>query len=114
MELLTKIQGLCKAQGISVHKLEMELGFGNRAIYKWNSISPSIDKVIAVANYFGVSLDALTERDCKNELLTAKEKELLEAFRSMNEQGQLALLSAAEGFASTGIYKKCDMAKEEA
>lgn len=57
--MLANIQKLCQEAGISIPKLEKELGFGNGAIYKWPTNIPSIDKVQKVANYFGVTIDDL-------------------------------------------------------
>ena len=53
------IRMLCKKQGISVSDLERTLGFGNGLIGKWEHSSPSISRLKSVANYFGVSIDAL-------------------------------------------------------
>ena len=57
--MLEVIQSLCKDQGISVFKLEKELGFGNGTIYKWEKSSPSIEKVQKVADYLKVSVDRI-------------------------------------------------------
>lgn len=57
MSLVENIQSLCETRGISIPKLEKELGFGRGSIYKWDKNSPSIDKVQKVADYFRVPLD---------------------------------------------------------
>ena len=57
--LLNNIATLCRDKGISVAKLEKELGFGNATIRMWAKSSPSIEKVKAVADFFGVSVDRL-------------------------------------------------------
>ena len=62
MSLVKKIHELCKINGIKISNLQKELGFGNASIYKWDTNSPSIDKLIKVADYFGVSLDYLLDR----------------------------------------------------
>lgn len=61
--LYQRIKELCNRNGISISKLEADLGFGNSSIKKWNSgTSPSIDKISKIANYFNVSIDYLTGR----------------------------------------------------
>lgn len=60
-DIYTRVKDLCKARKITIRKLEETLGFGHSSINKWkNSVSPSIDKVIKVADYFDVSIDYLT------------------------------------------------------
>ena len=59
MNLLEKIQELCKENGMNPSKLEIELGFGKGTLYKWGKSSPNTDKLSKVADYFGVSLDYL-------------------------------------------------------
>jgi transcriptional regulator with XRE-family HTH domain len=59
MPLVENIKSLCLNENTSLPKLEKELGFGNGAIYNWDKNSPSISKVLKVANHFGVSVDSL-------------------------------------------------------
>lgn len=55
-----RIKELCNRRSITISKLESDLGFGNSSIKKWErTSSPSVDKVIKVANYFDVSCDYL-------------------------------------------------------
>ena len=62
-ELLTMIKALCDKRGISIRKLETELGFAHGTIGVWDKSRPSIDRAAAVADYFGVSIDWLLGRD---------------------------------------------------
>ena len=58
-----RIGELCYKKGITISKLEKELGFGNSAINKWGRISsPSVDKILKIANYFDVSVDYILGR----------------------------------------------------
>lgn len=58
--LYDRIKELCQEHNISISKLESTLEFGNSSIKKWGkTTSPSIDKIIKVATYFGVSVDYL-------------------------------------------------------
>lgn len=50
---------LCKARNISVRRLEQETGLGNGVIAGWKQKHPRVDKLLAVADYFGVTLDEL-------------------------------------------------------
>ena len=61
--LYQRIKQLCSRKGITIAKLESDLGFGNSSIKKWEkSSSPSIDKIVKVATYFDVSIDYLMGR----------------------------------------------------
>ena len=53
------IEILCKQRGISVSGLEKQLGFGNSTISKWAKSSPTVEKLLAVADFFGVTVDEL-------------------------------------------------------
>ena len=57
--LLDNIKYLCMQNGISIHRLEKDLGFGNGSIAKWDSASPSLERVRRVSEYFGVTIDEL-------------------------------------------------------
>lgn len=59
METIAKrIEFLCDKNGISLTELERILGFSKSSIRKWGGLSyPSVDKIVKVANYFGVSTD---------------------------------------------------------
>lgn len=59
--LLEKIKRLCEKRGISIYKLEKDLGFSESSICKWESSIPSAIKLKQVADYFGVTVDYLLE-----------------------------------------------------
>ena len=72
-----KIRELCKARKITIAELEQATGLGTRTIYRWDTNSPGIDKVSAVADYLGVTIDELTGRDVRTELFENKKLGLL-------------------------------------
>lgn len=57
--VLENIKTLCAANKISIAKLEKELGLGNATIRGWGNSSPNVDNLKKVADYFGLTLDAL-------------------------------------------------------
>lgn len=57
--LYTNIKEYCAQMGISITQLEKELHFGTGTIGKWKQSFPSIEKVVAVAEFFHVSTDKL-------------------------------------------------------
>lgn len=82
---------MCHKQGISVSKLEKDLNFGNGAISKWNVTSPPIKRVIAVAEYFGVSTAYLTGEEIKKQP-TSGGDELIEILDACRERSDLRML----------------------
>lgn len=63
------VKRLCREAHISLTDLEQKLGFGNGTIGKWGArgATPGIDKVSAIANYFGVTVDSLLTRQPETE-----------------------------------------------
>lgn len=59
--MVTKIRELGNLQGKSIFAIEKECGFGNGTINKWDKNSPSIDRVMKVANILGCSIAELIE-----------------------------------------------------
>lgn len=57
--IFEKIKELCSEREITVTQLTRDLGLGKGTIEKWKLRVPSVEKVSAVANYFGVSIDYL-------------------------------------------------------
>lgn len=56
MQLVERIKAIAARQGLTLSQLEQHLGFGVHTIYKWDKNSPSVEKVLAVANFLQVPL----------------------------------------------------------
>lgn len=57
--LVKNIQRLAAERGLSIRQLEASAGLKLSTIYKWGESTPSVDKVKAVADFFGVTVDEL-------------------------------------------------------
>lgn len=55
------IVNLCKSRNIAVSALERETGLGNGTIGRWKTVSPSVDNVKKVADFFGITIDSLMQ-----------------------------------------------------
>ena len=106
-----RIKELCQKHGISAREVEKELSLGTRSLDNWDSHSPSINSVLAVANYFGVSVDYLIGRDGPD-VLSPDETKLILLFRQLNDDGKLMVLEYVEYISSKDKYKKCNFASE--
>ncbi len=59
MTLKERIKLLCREHGVSMNKLEEDLGFGKGYISKLGTSKPNANKLKQIADYFHVSLDFL-------------------------------------------------------
>ncbi|HEL2382934.1 TPA: helix-turn-helix transcriptional regulator [Streptococcus suis] len=62
MSLLDRIKLLASTHQLSLAELERKLDFSNGSLRKWDSSTPSGDKIEKVADYFNVSTDFLLGR----------------------------------------------------
>jgi len=70
-QLSQNIKSLCKEKNISISLLLNDCSLSKSFIYdiEKRNMSPSIDKIIRIADYFNVSLDYLVGRDNKVTIL---------------------------------------------
>lgn len=59
---INKVKELCKMRGMTIYELEEACGLGKSSIYNWQRNNPSIDRVKAVADFFGVTIDYLLRK----------------------------------------------------
>lgn len=59
MTLFENVQKTAKQRGLSIRALNEKAQLGTNAIYKWKTQKPSTDKLQAVADVLGVSVDYL-------------------------------------------------------
>lgn len=53
------IKSIADSQKVSIRKIEQDTGITLGSIYHWNDVKPSVDKVVKVANYLGVTVEDL-------------------------------------------------------
>lgn len=126
-----RVIALCKENNINKTILERECGFSQNSINKWNTRSfPAADKLMKVADYFGVSVDYLLGRETsslpierqKNDIPSVTELENLlkkgnglnyieKLCTTLNQQQQIYVISwiigymAREGLPVSDILK---------
>lgn len=61
--LVERIKLLANQKGISLKELQRQTGLSTGAIWSWDNYSPTVKKLIPIAEYFGVSLDYLCGLD---------------------------------------------------
>ena len=55
--IVNSIKKLCKDKNITVSQLEKKIGLSQGLVSKWINTTPSLDKIVDIADYFHVSLD---------------------------------------------------------
>lgn len=59
MSIYENVKKMCSERSTSVYALERKLNFPRSSICKWDVNTPGIDKVKAVADELGCTVDAL-------------------------------------------------------
>ena len=62
MTILDRIRSLANDRKVTLAELERSLDFSNGSLRKWETSTPSGDKIEKVADYFNVSVDYLLGR----------------------------------------------------
>lgn len=68
--IVDNIRKLADSRGLSINKLEYAVGLSSGTINKWDSNIPSVARVKAVADFFGVTVDELLKHDGDEPLRT--------------------------------------------
>lgn len=55
--IVDSIKKICKNNSITVSQLEKEIGLSQGLVSKWMNTTPSLDKIVDIADYFHVSID---------------------------------------------------------
>lgn len=117
MGLVERIKELCQNVNITTSQLERELGFSNGLISRWDKSSPSVDKIVDVAQYFHVSLDFLlgfSENESSYDSLETKFiAKLIKDTKEYRIRWNLFTLSAETAYALSSIFhEKCTLTQE--
>ena len=85
MNIVDRIESLAKENGISITSLESKLGISRGIIRSWSSAQPTADKIMKIANYFGVSIDYLLGRtDEPNGFASSSDESILQLQRAVS------------------------------
>ncbi|MBQ9866776.1 MAG: helix-turn-helix transcriptional regulator [Lachnospiraceae bacterium] len=91
------LENLCKSRNITPNKLAKELNFSNAIATAWKKGSPpNTERLIKIADYFGVSTDYLLGRTGSDPDLPEDEKILLANYRKADDRGKKRIQRAAE------------------
>ena len=90
MTILDRIRSLANERKVTLAELERNLDFRNGSLRKWDTSTPSGDKIEKVADYFNVSVDYLLGRtknpySPNDNLMNTQELQALITFRKETE-----------------------------
>lgn len=101
MNTIELIKKICKDRGIAISKLERDCGFSNGYISGIKRGSIRGDRLQIIADYLELSVDYLLKPDKSRADLfgglseianiSQEEKDLIESFRLLNDEGKLQL-----------------------
>ena len=91
--LKENVNRIAKERGVSLAQMEKDLGFSEKYLSKLDKNNPSIDRVVAMADYLHVSVDELVgyEGDYDKDL-----KHLMDMASWLTEDQLVALIAVAE------------------
>ena len=95
MESVERIKSLCITENITIKELERIIQISNGSIRHWNEKTPSVERVLLVADYFKVSLDWLVTGK-ESGKLTPEEQQLIDYYRKADDRGKRSILRTAE------------------
>ena len=91
MGIVERIKEKAAEKGTNMTNIENECGFGHGAIRRWNTNSPSIDKVEIIANFLSVSIEYLITGKEPGDL-PPEEQQLIDLYRQADERGKRSIL----------------------
>lgn len=95
MEIVERIKSLCITENITIKELERIIQISNGSIRHWNEKTPSVERVLLVADYFKISLDWLVTGK-ESGKLTPEEQQLIDYYRKADDRGKRSILRTAE------------------
>jgi len=103
---MNRIKELRESKGIQQKELALDLGVTQPTISNWElGIKiPSAKSTRKLADYFGVSVDYLLERDRQGQSLTADEAYLLGSYRGFNGEGKERAREFVTAMRRSGMY----------
>lgn len=83
MTILDRIRSLANDRKVTLAELERNLNFSNGSLRKWETSTPSGDKIEKIADYFNVSTDYLLGRTDNPTIANKKNNSFSKAKKSM-------------------------------
>ncbi len=94
--MYNRIRTIMKEKGLTPAQVERDLGWGNCSIKKMETSSPSVSKMVSLADYLDIPVSYLITGNINDDNLQENEVHLLTIFRGLSENNQARLIERAE------------------
>lgn len=99
MTLVDRIKVLAENTGMNVKQLEQSMGFANGSIRRWDSSSPSADKLYKLANFLNTSCEyLLTGKEKQPSVVSADDAEWLSLIHQLPMEAQYEFRGEIKGY----------------
>lgn len=110
--MVERLLALIKQKGLSVSAVEKQLGFGNGAIKRFATNSPSVDKIIAISNFLNASVEYIL---FGNENISEQPddiKSLITIYKNLSDKDKGMVLGKAETLAELAAERAAQEAEK--
>lgn len=97
--MVERLLAIIKQKGLSVSAVEKQLGFGNGAIKRFSTSSPSVDKIIALSNFLNVTVEYILFGNENVSELPEDIKNLVAYYKTLSDKDKGMVLGKAETLA---------------
>ena len=99
MGIVSRIRACANGKGLKIAEIERMCGFGENTLRRWDTNSPSLDKVIKVANLLDTSIDYLaTGENAPVSSLSDIDVKILNSLHMLDDKTQSDFLGFIEIF----------------
>ncbi len=110
--MVERLLALIKQKGLSVSAVEKQLGFGNGAIKRFSTNSPSVDKIIVLSNFLNASVEYIL---FGNENISEQPEDvkcLIAIYKNLSDKDKGMVLGKAETLAELAAEREAQEAEK--
>lgn len=107
IELAARLKKYRESAGLTIYEVGQRIGKSGKTVSAWECGrgQPDADMLLTLCDVYGIESIADLFSDDASSPLVFDEQSLLDAFRSMNDEGKAAALAAVRGLAASGLYQ---------
>ncbi len=99
MSLVERIKNLADNKSLNIKQLEIELGFANGSIRRWDASSPSAEKLYKLANFLNTSCEyLLTGKEQLSSNISTSDAEWLSLIHQLPIEAQYEFRGEIKGY----------------